>query len=83
MDPGTYPQQCDALLNLTAEISKKNIYVTFVGVGLDFNSAVVKRIAEIKGCSYMSVKTSNDFKKMMDEEFRYFVTVAAQGEEGR
>lgn len=80
MDPGTSPGECDSLFALTQTLADKHsIYVTFIGIGVDFNSAVVKRIAAIKGCSYLCVRTSRDFKKMMDEEFKYFVTVAAQG----
>lgn len=79
MDPGTAPKECDELFAITEELAvKHNTFVTFVGLGVDFNSAVVDRIGKIKGCSYLSVKNSRDFKKMMDEEFKYFVTLAAQ-----
>jgi len=79
MDPGTAPKECDELFAITEELAvKHNSFVTFVGLGVDFNSAVVDRIGKIKGCSYLSVKNSRDFKKMMDEEFKYFVTLSAQ-----
>jgi len=79
MDPGTSPRDCDQLFALTETLAEKHsIFVTFIGIGVDFNSAVVKRIAAIKGCSYLCVRSSRDFKKMMDEEFKFFVTIAAQ-----
>jgi len=79
MDPGTAPKECDELFAITEELSQKhNAFVTFVGIGVDFNSAVVDRIGKIKGCSYLAVRSSRDFKKMMDEEFKYFVTLSAQ-----
>jgi len=79
MDPGTAAADCDRLFALTEELATQtSTFVTFVGLGVDFNSQVVERIGKIKGCSYLSVKNSRDFKKMMDEEFQFFVTLAAQ-----
>ncbi len=45
----------------------------FISTGVDFNNDAVERIGKIKNCSYMTVKHSRDFKKMMDEDFQYLV----------
>ncbi len=53
----------------TESMSKEGTYVTFVGIGVDFNTAAVEKISQIKGCSYMSVKNSREFKKVINVSF--------------
>ena len=51
----------------------KNIYI-FLGVGIDFNSDLVSKLTKLRNTNYMSVKSSKDFKRKMDEDFDYLVT---------
>jgi Ca-activated chloride channel family protein len=45
-----------------------------IGVGLDFNTDLVNHITtNITGASYMSVASSAEFKKQIDEDFDYMV----------
>eukprot|EP01084_Bolivina_argentea_P034875 64598_1 len=50
------------------------IYTTFIGVGLDFNARLVERISETRGCNYYCVKSAQEFKQTMADEFEYMVT---------
>ena len=54
--------------------NKHDIYTTFIGIGIDFNTSLVKSISNIKGCNYYSVKTSDKFKRYMIDEFDFMVT---------
>jgi Ca-activated chloride channel family protein len=50
------------------------IYTTFIGVGVDFNSDLIERISKIKGCNYYSVHSAVQFRERIDNEFEYMVT---------
>jgi Ca-activated chloride channel family protein len=63
-----------SILNMIKDASDENIYTTFIGVGLDFNTEVVKTITDVKGANYYAVKTEEDFKARMGDEFEYMVT---------
>lgn len=52
----------------------KGIYTTFIGVGLDFNTDLIKSITNMKGASYFSVHTNREFRERMDEGFDYMVS---------
>ncbi|WP_276275179.1 VWA domain-containing protein [Haladaptatus sp. QDMS2] len=51
-----------------------NIYSTFVGVGVDFNTRFVETINEVPGANYYTVNTPDQFRDRMDEGFDYMVT---------
>jgi Ca-activated chloride channel family protein len=44
-----------SLISLSRKAAKENIYTTFIGVGLDFNSSMVNEISKVKGGNYFSV----------------------------
>lgn len=52
----------------------EGIYTTFIGVGVDFNTDVIKNITDIEGANYYSVSSEDEFKTRMGEEFEYMVT---------
>ena len=54
--------------------AKSGIYTTFIGVGVDFNTEVVECLSNVKGANYYSVHSSEEFKKIMGEDFDYMVT---------
>lgn len=62
------------LRQLMENNSKKGIYTSFIGVGLDFNSEVVKNITDVKGANYYSVSSEEEFRTRMGDEFEYMVT---------
>ena len=57
---------------------KKNaddgIYTTFIGVGVDFNTDVIECLSDVRGANYYSVHNTDEFKKIMGEDFDYMVT---------
>merc|ERR1711933_452084 len=52
---------------------QKKLYTTFVGVGLDFNAALISEITKVRGANYFAVHSSDDFFKKLNAEFDYFV----------
>ena len=62
------------LTKFVKENAEKQIYTTFVGVGVDFNTAVIETLSDVKGANYYSVHNSEEFKKIMSEDFEYMVT---------
>lgn len=54
--------------------AEKNIYTTFIGIGVDFNTDLIEEISKVQGANYYSVHSSTDFKTRLDEEFEFMVT---------
>ena len=64
----------DGLFGLVEKASKKGIYTTFIGVGVDFNNDLVETVSKTKGANYFAVHSADEFLKRMDDEFDYMVT---------
>jgi Ca-activated chloride channel family protein len=64
----------DTMLGMVSHAAEKGIYTSLLGVGLDFNADVVEAMSKAKGAWYGSVKTSEAFRKRLDDEFDYMVT---------
>lgn len=54
--------------------SNNNIYTTFVGVGVDFNTKYTEGVSDVRGFNYYSVHNTDEFKKILVDEFDYMVT---------
>ena len=64
----------ESLLGMTEANANKNVYTTFIGIGVDFNTELVEYITKIRGANYYSVHSATQFKDRMDDEFEYMVT---------
>jgi Ca-activated chloride channel family protein len=64
----------DGLFGMVSKASKRGIYTTFIGVGVDFNSDLVESVSKTRGANYFSVHSQKEFLKRMDKEFDYMVT---------
>ena len=62
------------LLGITEDNADDNLYSTFIGIGVDFNTELVEYITKIRGSNYYSVHSAREFEERMDEEFEYMVT---------
>ena len=62
------------LAKYVKENADNKIYTTFIGVGVDFNTEVIETLSDVKGSNYYSVHSSEEFKKIMSEDFEYMVT---------
>ena len=62
------------LLSMMRKAQISNINTTFIGVGVDFNTEVVKNITNVKGANYYKISSEEEFKKRIGEEFDYIVT---------
>jgi len=62
------------LLGTLKKNAEKNIFTTFIGIGVDFNTELVEIISKVRGANYYSVHSASEFKKRMGEEFEFMVT---------
>ncbi len=62
------------LTNMIEKNANNNIYNTFIGIGLDFNTELIESISKVKGSNYYAVHSADDFMTRMDDEFEYMVT---------
>ena len=53
---------------------EQNIYTTYIGIGLDFDTHLAQQLSGIKGGNYFAVETAEQFKKQMEQDFDYMVT---------
>jgi len=49
-------------------------HVTFVGVGVDFNTEIVDAITAVRGGNYYSVRSPEQFERRLGEQFEYMMT---------
>lgn len=54
--------------------SDNNIYTSFIGVGVDFNTELIEKVSNVQGANYYSVHDSAEFNKTLVKEFDYMVT---------
>jgi Ca-activated chloride channel family protein len=72
--PNTGETGAYSLLRLLKNNAGDNIYTTFIGIGVDFNTELIESITKTRGANYYSVHTPGDFMERMGEEFDYMVT---------
>jgi Ca-activated chloride channel family protein len=63
-----------SLLNMLKDNADDNIYTTFIGIGVDFNSELVEYITKNRGANYYSVHSPSEFADRVENEFDYMVT---------
>ncbi len=49
-------------------------HASVVGVGVDFNAELIREITDVRGANYYSVYGADEFRRRMDDEFRYMVS---------
>ena len=54
--------------------AQEGIYTSFVGIGVDFNTNLVKNITDVRGANYYSISEVDEFKKILADEFDFMVT---------
>jgi len=57
--------------------SQTNLYTTIVGVGMDLALETVTQTSMTPGCNYCNVRSSENFRELMNKEFSYLVTPIA------
>ena len=62
------------LYRMLGDNADHGIYTTFIGIGVDFNTALVEAITKIKGANYYSVHSASEFQTRMNDEFDFMVT---------
>jgi Ca-activated chloride channel family protein len=73
-EPNTGDTTLSNYQNVISSNAANHIYTTFIGVGIDFNSALVDNITQIKGANYYSVHSPKEFQQRIADEFDFMVT---------
>ncbi|UJR20998.1 hypothetical protein I4U23_024098 [Adineta vaga] len=58
-------------------VERSSIYITYIGVGLDFNSDLVYELTKIRASNYFSVHSKESFRRILLTDFNYIVTPIA------
>lgn len=61
------------LTEMISSHAEKGIYTSFIGVGIDSNSALINHLSNIKGANYHAVNSATKFKQVLADEFDYMV----------
>ena len=72
--PNTGDYSGSGLMSQVENNAARNIYTTFIGVGVDFNTQLTELITKTKGANYYAVHSPREFKERMEQEFDYMVT---------
>jgi Ca-activated chloride channel family protein len=62
------------LVDIAEENAERNVYTSFVGMGVDFNTELVDALTAVRGANYYSVHSADQFEERLDEEFEFMVT---------
>lgn len=69
---GIYGRQ--DFIKIMEDDAEREVYTTFIGIGLDFQTDLVESITKVRGANYYSVFTVDEFSDRMDKNFDYMVT---------
>ena len=72
--PNTGDISSSGMMGRVRSNAQNNIYTTFIGIGVDFNSQLIEEITKVKGANYYSVHSPRDFRERVNEEFEFMVT---------
>ena len=68
------------LLQLSAELSREGIHVTYIGVGVDFDGETTRLIARVPGCNWFCCASQHDLERILADLNSAFCPVAASVE---
>ena len=57
--------------NLCRKCSEENIFITFLGISEDFNTDLVEKVADMRGCNYYVIRNEKDIQRYLIDEFNY------------
>lgn len=61
------------LTEMISSHAERGVYTSFIGVGIDSNSALINHLSNIKGANYHAVNSPEKFKQVLADEFDYMV----------
>jgi Ca-activated chloride channel family protein len=66
------------LIDLSKRAAESSsIYITYIGVGLNFNSDLIYELTKIRASNYFSVHSKESFRRILPTDFNYIVTPIA------
>ena len=57
--------------DLCKKSSEENIFITFLGISEDFNTELVEKVADMRGCNYYVIRNEKDIQRYLIDEFNY------------
>ncbi len=72
--PNTDDASEEGLLGQTRTMADNRTFVTFIGMGVDFNTEMVEALTKVRGANYLAVHSPADFKKRLADEFDCLVS---------
>ncbi|HEY9071425.1 MAG TPA: VWA domain-containing protein [Candidatus Ozemobacteraceae bacterium] len=72
--PNTDDTSESGLLGIARAHERLGTHLTFVGVGVDFNTRLVESLTKIRGANYHAVHSAGEFARRLDEGFDQMVT---------
>jgi len=63
----SWPQLRSGLLIIALSRRCMQLFTTFIGVGVDFNSELIEEIVKVRGANYFAVHSVPEFKERMNE----------------
>ena len=61
----------DEFNNLCKKSSEENIFITFLGISEYFNTELVEKVADMRGCNYYVIRNEKDIQRYLIDEFNY------------
>ena len=61
-------------INLANSAKPFNIFTSFIGVGVDFDTDLITKLTKVRGSSYFAVHSDEEFIKTLENDFNYIVT---------
>lgn len=74
MMPNVGATDGDELTDRFADAATDGIHATFVGIGLDANPTLARRLSAIRGANHYHVRSDEAFERRLAAEFDYMVT---------
>jgi len=59
------------LFSMALQNAEKNIFTSYIGVGIDFNTNITEKIIKVKGSNYFCIFSEKQFSDMLVNEFNY------------
>ncbi|CAF1045245.1 unnamed protein product [Didymodactylos carnosus] len=64
----------ESFITSIEQLACRHIYMTFIGVGIDFNTKLISSITKQRGANFFSVGNSKSFTQLLDEDFDLIIT---------
>ncbi|CAF1259356.1 unnamed protein product [Didymodactylos carnosus] len=72
--PNTGQLSEESFISSIEQLAHRHIYMTFIGIGIDFNTKLISLITRQRGANFFSVSNSKSFIQLLDTDFDLIIT---------